>query len=679
MSDDFGFTSAYNSVPAADNDFGFESASVTSKPKKEEPEGWLKSTARTLYQIPSGVAQAFTYPLDIFSLLASGEKYDPQYKEMFEEIYGHPQSFEDRQQFLESAQETERYLPNQGNFERLLEEYTGAPLTPKNELQKSLKFISTAGKIIPGKGITDTGQAFTRNIPTRATIGTGLEVAKQGLKIFPGLPEPLAEILAFAELGPVGASQVARNISLPSSVGYKTKPSGLPVRRFESPKINAATPAIPESKLLQINDKLKKDFTKISDEIINNSPIGETFNEIKNNPALRQENEAIMNEAASIAESLPNKVANAEINKEVQKFANKQKKGITDNEYDESYSKFAKEIENKLLKQQDSTASQIVEQYRKNNKDLGEYFKPGESKAFNRAKADSILDYNRALADIIETKFPNSELGPVFRNGNERWKKMMDAETIDEFITDIFSKGIDYKHMRKIFTDKNYRRVFERSMGKPAFNQFESLIGDMLSSEKPYSMLKVAKDKGFNDLYKTGMYYMLHPKLAFAKGGFELAKNVYKKIMNIIIDKPQLTFKWKDGIDALKKGNFAKAEKDFTELNKVVKPSEILGAEKPKLTAKSTPKEKAKKAFEDYGLSSFIEEAVDNGFVTNLDELEKYIMRSPTLAKKAEAIQKETGRTLKDLFKDIISDFGNEIPTKGERINPKNQKQIPFS
>ena len=82
------------------------------------------------------------------------------------------------------------------------------------------------------------------------------------------------------------------------------------------------------------------------------------------------------------------------------------------------------------------TYGELVEQYRDNNRSLGEYFEPGASKALNRAKKDVLLDQNRAIASVLEKT--NPELSKVFKEGNERWSKIMDVEAIDSFVSDMF-------------------------------------------------------------------------------------------------------------------------------------------------------------------------------------------------------------------------------------------------
>ena len=97
---------------------------------------------------------------------------------------------------------------------------------------------------------------------------------------------------------------------------------------------------------------------------------------------------------------------------------------------------------------------------------------------------------------------------------------------------------------------------------------------DLTSTETPYNMLKVAKSKGWTDLVSTAGAYILHPTLAKLKLGLGAAKEGYKAIVDAMLDKPELVIKWKNSVDALKKGDFAKAEKQFKELDDSVKSQE---------------------------------------------------------------------------------------------------------
>jgi hypothetical protein len=242
------------------------------------------------------------------------------------------------------------------------------------------------------------------------------------------------------------------------------------------------------------------------------------------------------------------------------------------------------------------TAGELIEQYRKNNDSLTMYFEPGSSRAINYAKRDALLDYNRAIAKVIEKVDP--ELSAIFKEGNSRWTKIMDYEAVDSFVNEMFKEGMNYAKMKDFFNKKGYRKKFQRALGEEGFKQFEQLMKDILTTETPYKMLKVAKENGFGEFFSHALAFVVHPKIGKAWAIIDSARKGFRTIINRLLDKPKLVVDWKRGVDNLKKGNFKAAAKDFEALKAEIevldkeaataKPSEIIEAE-------VTPIEEAKR------------------------------------------------------------------------------------
>lgn len=536
----------------AKDESGKNTGFVSFNQKKEEPkEGFLKSSARTATQIPQGILEGTAPGLmaSFWQLLAHGEALDPAEIDRLEENlkqWGIPF---DREKYMEAAQQALSHVPTVSNIARITEEQTGIPLEPKSKLDKFFRLGSMAATAQPGN-LSPSGKIQPATLAKRTTAGVVAPTVKTGLEEA-GVPEPIAELVGLGAGGIAGAK---------TPITAKTKPSGLTARRFEE---TTKPTEISESRLGKLHEKVENDFRNISDQIIIESPVGETARNLKNDPTYKQQSRELLEEAQNIANSLTEEIPGKSLKKEQADLSKKNTKGFAPSEYDKGYSKFTKEMIEEIP--ETLSPGQAVEQYRKNNKALGEYFEPGSSKALNRAKRDAILDQNRAIAKVIEKTDPH--LAKVFREGNERWTKIMDAEAVDAFVNEIFAEKVNYKKMHDFFDKSGYDRIFKRALGENGYKQFEQLVKDMLESEAAYKMLKVAKEKGFSDLYKTGMAYMLHPKAAIAHGGFALGKNTFKSFMNSLLDKPQLTIKWRQGVNELKKGDFKAAEKTFNELS----------------------------------------------------------------------------------------------------------------
>lgn len=511
-------------------------------------EGFWKSVGRTALQIPQGIAEATPYGIGsgLFQLLGQGESLDPEEIERIREISEREGIPFNEESYREAAQEALGTVPTVSNIARTIENKTGIPLEAKTGAQKALRLGSTAGKFQSG------------TVGQKATAAIAAPVVSESSQAL-GVPEPFADILG------LGLGTVAGRKAPQIDIGKSRKSSGLPERQFENAR---ESKAIPEKKLEQINEKLESDFKNISDKIIKESPIGQTAENLKNDPTYKQQSRELLDQAQVVANSMPEPLFTSALKKEMANIGKKNIKGVSLNEYDKSYLKFMKEAIEDILPEK-TTYGDLVEQYRKNNRALSEYFEPGSSKALNRAKKDAILDQNRAIANIFEKS--NPELSEIFKEGNSRWTKIMDTEAVDDFITEMFSGKVNYKKMHDFFDKNGYDKIFKRALGEEGYKSFEQLMKDMLTSEAPYKMLKVAKEKGYGDIVKTLMAYHVSPEFGYAKAAIDASKYAYKYLMNSILDKPKLAITWKKAIDEVKKGHFAKAEKSLYSIDEEMK------------------------------------------------------------------------------------------------------------
>ncbi len=522
--------------------------------QSEYKESTLKSWVRTGMQVPLGIGQALTYPADLFQMLGMGLALDEEEIEhirMISEREGIPF---DREKYVQAVHKTAETVPTQSNLEKLIEEKTGLPLQPKTKGQKLIRLASSAGKFAPGT-IVQKGVAAG----TAAATSAGLQQA--------GVPEPVADIVG---LGLSGVA-AAKTPKVTPKIKPVTKPSGMPVRRFEKIK---EPRVVPKGKIEKIHSKLEGDFRKISDEIIKDSPISKTKATLQENPAFKAEVGEQFKKVESLAEQLPEKISTDKVKKSImRKLSDKEGTGFSPSEYDKDYKKFMKEFVKETPKKE-IVAKDLVAQYRKNNSSLSEAYDPSRSRAFNRAKKDALLDYNRSIADVMEEVFPDTEFRNLFKETNKQWSQILDAEAIDKFIDGMFDGEVKFKEGRKFFENANEARPFKNALGEKNFPKFEQLMKDLLSSEKPAQMLKVAEQMGFGDLVETAGSFIIHPAFGKAKLAYTVTKRGYQSMVNAFIDKPQYMLTLEKGLDALKKGNFTAAEKSFNTLEKEVKASE---------------------------------------------------------------------------------------------------------
>lgn len=524
-----------------------------------EEESFGKSAARYATQIPQGIAATTTPGLaaSFFQLLAAGETDLPveewQRLRKLGEESGIPW---DDEAYESARQDVLGSIPTVSNIARKVEEKTGIPLETKTEGQKALRFFTEASRLAPGKSAeTPQGWAFrgTNTGLPRPVLGAGITGAREGL-LQAGVPEPIADIASFLVVKPTaeGAGRF--------DIGAAKKDSGLTTRKYESLEKPRDVSA---GKITKIKDEVEKEFRDLTDKIIKETPISETYSNLRENPQYKQLTRDSFKELETLTESIPGTVSTKDLVKEINTVSQgKTKQGFLPSEYEKTHNKFLKE----MIKETPTTnvsASDFLAQFRKNNKSYGEIKEPGQSYAYNQAKRDALRDYNIGIENLIENKYKGTEFPKVFKELNDRWSKIMDAETIFEFLDDTFKGKVDFKNARDLFEKNGMSAPFERAMGKEGFSKFETLVNDLLSTEKGMKLLKTAEQKGYGDLVHNAGAYILHPKVTKAKLGMGYLKDGYNAIFNLLLDKPKLAVTWDRGINAMKRGDFKAAQKEL--------------------------------------------------------------------------------------------------------------------
>lgn len=526
-------------------DFNESKAKAAFK-KLSSKESWGKSMLRTLYQIPSGIAKRVTYPADIAQMIGVGDALDSEDIDNLRRISEREGIPFDEEAYMQAVQQAADSFPTQGNIERMVEEETGAPLQAKTGLQKGLKLASTAASFTPGS-LSQKGVAAA----SAPAISTGLEHV--------GVPEAIAEPIALVGAGFAGSK--APNVSISKA----TKPSGLTTRKYEDLK---KPTKISESKAAKINEKVEGEFRTLADKIVENSPSKDISNALKSNPLLKEETGEMFQKVKKLSENIPSQFPTAVIKKELaDTFANRKGTGFTPSDYDKTYQSTLQQFI-KDTKPQNLKASDLVDQYRSNNKSLREYYEPGKSGAMNRAKKDAYLDYNRSIAKVIDEKFPNSEFSRLFKESNKQQTQILDTETINKFVDEMFDGKIKFDKAKSLFEKEGMKEPFKRALGDQGFKDFKQLTSDLLTTESANKLLKVAKTRGYDSLEKTFGSYFLHPAVAASRLGVGAAKSAGKGIYQLMLDNPKLITKWEKGLKSFKASDFKAASAAFEDLEK---------------------------------------------------------------------------------------------------------------
>jgi len=506
-----------------------------------DKEPWYKAVSRSLLQIPAGIAQAVTFPLDLLSLLAKGDALDPDTIENIRKVSFREGIPFDEEKYLQAVQRAEETFPTQSNIERDIENATGLPLQPKNKLQKGLRFASSIGKASPG------------TLSQKVIGGTAGATTSQGLQEI-GVPEPIANIVGGA--AGIKTSQVSPKISIETA----KKPSGLTTRRFEKTK---KTTEVTPARFQKINEKVEKDFRDITDKIISESSAEKTHASLKSDPLFQKK---IAEDFGTVEELSKKVIGSTETNSlknGIKKLVDKKTgTGLSPSEYEANYSKFMNKFK-KTIKEKPASANDLLVQFRKNNKELSSHFESSKSGSYNAAKKDALIDYNSIISDTIEKQYPNSEFSKWFKTKNKQWSEIKGLETMDRFIEDLFEGKVNFKKGQKFYNNQ-FKKSFERTLGKKSYKEFETLMDDLMSTQRSHALIKKAGSKGIDDLGKNAIHYMISPGTAKAK----LIKNHSKSAFQMLLDKPQLTIKWDKAVKLMKQEKFKEANVIFKDLEK---------------------------------------------------------------------------------------------------------------
>jgi len=517
----------------------------------EVDEVWYKNIARTLLQVPKGIAKGATYGLDLMQMLGTFDALDPEEIDRIRAVSEREGIPFDEEKYLEKVQEAAEMFPTVENASRELESAYGIPLEAKTRVQKGIEFASMAGKMSPkGYTIRGTNTSLPRPVLGAAVSGTN-EILKET-----GAPSVITEPLSFAILKKPteGASSLA--------FGKKTKPSGLTERIYEK---GLTEVDVTPSKHAKIQRKVEQDFRQITNELVKGSPIEETYNLLKSDAHFKSDIADKFKEVQTLSKEIPDSFSTTDIRKKVaQKYQQIETTGLSPSEYDKDYTKFMKQHISDIP-EKNATPSDLVSQYRKNNKSLSEIYESGQSKAFNRAKKDALLDYNRIIAETIQERYPETEFSKLFEYTNKKWTEISDVENINSYIDDLFDGKINYKEAEKLGNPRN-QESFKRSFGEEGKRNFQQLTHDLLDTQQSMKMVKIAEKAGFEDIVKYALYFKAHPALA----GYKAVKDAGKSVYKFLLDKPQYTLHWKKGVEAMKKGDFKTAESNFVVLDNAI-------------------------------------------------------------------------------------------------------------
>jgi len=137
----------------------------------------------------------------------------------------------------------------------------------------------------------------------------------------------------------------------------------------------------------------------------------------------------------------------------------------------------------------------------------------------------------------------------------------------------------------------------ERSLGKKGYQDFKTLVNDLMSVENPLKNLKGVPAKGIEEYARSITPFLLSKNFGRLKFAADAVLNARRNVWEFMLDKPKFKIEWKNGVKALKSGDPIKAKRIFDDLSEEIKSE---SPEVKKAMDKLSNKEEAVKKFNEH-------------------------------------------------------------------------------
>lgn len=482
-------------------------------------------------------------------------------------------------------------------------------LFPKNILPKNIT-DTLVGGYPTTQTINELGKEIGINLEPQTPAGRVTERVIDPVVSSLALGTPTAAAPAIALGG--GTGQVLREVGAPEwaatgadvliglnpyqiakdVISRRSSSAGMPLRRFRNTKQSRAVSANTKDIITQ---NVEMDFKETANQILSKS---RNYQELKNNPAFQEELDQAFAKLETLVAEIPETVSTKDIQTQFNKSISEGNyKGYADSEFERALKSNVnrvnkafqvREIKPKvqLLDAQgnpiksapktvgrDLSVDTVVEQYRKNNRQLKQYFEPGKSGAFNLAKKTVLLEENKAITAALKKKFPKSEFVEVFEQTNRDYERLMQFEYVDDKLGGLFGENkINFTDAKKLLSNTPFQRNLKGLVGEGVQQQFNGLLRDFISIQDPYKLLRVAQNSGLaTELVKYAAPYLFGKEVGITATALKVGGIGVKTLREKMLQNPEIIFNWREGLKNFKAGQYPAAIRSFQEVERLTR------------------------------------------------------------------------------------------------------------
>ncbi len=520
---------------------------------EDEPkESNAKSAVRTAAQAPLGYAQKFTYPADLASLAAQGSAREAlgESEAMQEARQLYPQNnfpapLTEEQKSGHLKQLSENF-PTQGNLERLIEEKTGLPLQPKNELQKSVRLAGEAAGFKGGNLKQKVGAAIAAPI-----ISQTAQVA--------GMPEEIANLTGLVGSG-LSIPKISRT-KLPT----EKLPSGLekpPALENKYSKFGKISKEVQEKTIQNLDEEAKKLSAKVLER---ERPLVKKINEGVDLDKEFHKGFGALRQSA--------KKYNPELNvKPVSELMEKTRVDVLGLPNPSSQTrKIIKDIE-AFEKNPPITLYDNLRNFRNLSEKQSEIYEKSFLHGKQKKYADFISEYKKSITKSMEDTLPkDSEWMKSFKDLNKDYSEYLNTKKAQAILEPIFGKEITASKLEKAATDVGFQKKLSFALGEKGAQDISQIAKDLKMAResiasiplKQVDLLEKSLPYGYilTDLIPYGHLFKVPLYAKAAKSGAQ-------HLLGLYLTKPKSRAAYKVVLKEFNNGNhqaFGKAVKSLDE------------------------------------------------------------------------------------------------------------------
>jgi len=208
----------------------------------------------------------------------------------------------------------------------------------------------------------------------------------------------------------------------------------------------------------------------------------------------------MMERVDKMASLVPEEVTsnNSKINSFLKEFDATLHKGKMLTPEEKLISKRVKDAEAAFHPMNNSSAKDLVDQYRKNNKELKKIYDEFLIHGKQTEKKNFLEGLNRAIAEEIETSFNEyPTLKNSFKKANIEYRQKKQLDSLNEFLKASEVNGeFDADKFSKIINTKGGKRRITNALGKEEFQKFTNMAEDIKRAKKGLAQIKDLKLTG---------------------------------------------------------------------------------------------------------------------------------------------------------------------------------------